>query len=731
MSKQNHLVKTPFDASLYAERVNALMAQMTVAEKVGQLHLEHVADTGSLTDYNLGDTADENSAIDKVRRGAVGTMLAHGLKATNVLQKIAVEESRLGIPLMFGFDVIHGHNTVFPIPLGEAAAWDPAMLVEAEAVAAREAYADGINWVYAPMIDLCRDPRWGRVAEGAGEDPLLGSLIAQAKVKGLQTVNPETGYPYTAACFKHYCGYGLSQGGRDYEECEASTRTLFMDYMKPYAAAVDAGSLTVMSSFNVLNGQVITGSRYYLTEILRERFGFNGFVVSDYDAVKELIHHRVAKDRKDAAGLALTAGVDNDMASHVYEENLETLYHEDVRFAQAVDEAVRRILSVKFAMGLFEHPYHEENAPERYVLTEESRALARKIAAHCCVLLKNKNNLLPLSKDKKYLLTGPLSDDEANMPGMWATYQPETNVSSVKKAMTAAGYNFVHASGMKFTGKYCFHDTDDSGFAQVLELAEDCDEIIFVCGEMAPWSGENRGRVVLDLTDLQYRLLRALKATGKKIISVLMCGRALACTELHNSSDALLLTWHLGTEAGNAIVDVLSGKHCPSGRLPITFPYYATQVPYYHSWLSSGRSREALARYKDGENGPLYPFGYGLSYADITYSNAYIRETALHAEDMLHAGVTLTNHSDCDAYEVVQAYCQDVVSSLPTPDRKLCGFTKVLVPAHSSVEATLDIPVSRFAMMTMELTEVVEPGDFKLYIGHDSSCQDALEFTVE
>lgn len=731
MSKQNILIKKPFDPSQYAVRVNKLMEQMTVAEKVGQLHLEHVADCSSLTDYNLGDKADENNVVDKVRRGAVGTMLMRGLEAANTVQKIAVEESRLGIPLLIGFDVIHGHKTVFPIPLGEAAAWDPDMLADAEAVAAREAYADGINWVYAPMIDLCRDPRWGRVAEGAGEDPLLGSLIAQAKVRGLQTVNPETGYPYTACCFKHYCGYGLSQGGRDYEECEASQRTLFMDYMKPYAAAVDAGAMSAMSSFNVLNGQVITASHYYLTEILREKFGFGGFVVSDYGAVKELIHHRVAKDGKDAAAQAIIAGVDNDMGSHAYEENLETLYQEDSCVAKAVDEAVRRILSVKFALGLFEHPYHEEDSETRYVLTAESRELARNIARHCCVLLKNEEHTLPLSPTKKYFLTGPLSDDEADMPGAWATYYPETNVISVKQAMEEAGYNFVHHDGCPFTGKYCFHDTDESGFAEALELAKDCDEIIYVCGERAPWSGENRGRVSIDLPEPQYKYLRALKATGKKIISVLMCGRAMCCTELDQSSDALLLTWHLGTEAGHAICDVLFGKHSPSGRLPITFPYYTGQIPYYHSVLSSGRSRETLIRYKDGENKPLYPFGYGLSYADITYGKASINQDCYTADQTLHASVTLTNHSSVDAYEVVQAYYQDVVSSLPTPERKLCGFTKVFVPADSSVEATLDIPVHRFAMMTMDLKEVVEPGEFKLFVGHDSTCEEALNFTVE
>jgi beta-glucosidase len=581
------------------------------------------------------------------------------------------------------------------------------------------------------MIDVCRDPRWGRVAEGAGEDPLLGSLIAQAKVKGLQTINPETGYPYVAACFKHYCGYGLSQGGRDYEECDASPRTLFMDYMKPYQAAVDAGAFSAMSSFNVLNGEPVSGSHYYLTEILREKYGFQGAVVSDYDAVKELIHHRVVANRHDAGAKSIVAGVDIDMGSHVYSENLEALYHEDPRFAAAIDESVRRVLSVKFALGLFENPYHEEDAAEKYINKDEYKELSREIARHCIVLLKNEDKTLPLSTKKKYFLTGPLSANEEDMPGCWAGYNPWTNVYSVKKAMEEAGYDFEHCNGITFNGKYCFHDNNDSEFETALAKATECDEIIYVCGERASWSGENRGRVSIDLPENQYRYLRALKATGKKIISVLMTGRSMAVAELAETSDALVLGWHLGTEAGRAVCDILFGSHSPSGRLPITFPYHTGQVPYYHAWLSSGRSRTELARYKDCNNDPLYVFGYGLSYADITYSNLRLDQSTITDQDLLVARVTLTNHSDIDSYEVVQAYFQDVVSSLATPERKLCGFEKVLVPAHESVDVTLEIPAERFAMMTNDLREVVEPGDFILYVGHDSSCQDAIAFVVE
>ncbi len=729
------LTHTPFDPAPYAERVEALLAAMTPAEKIGQLHLADPARNSELTDCNIGSQTKPESIEDKIRRGGVGAMMAPGKEAAARYQEIAVKESRLGIPILFGCDVIHGHRLIFPVPLGEAAAWDPDMIEKAEAVAARDAAEEGINWVYAPMIDLCRDPRWGRVAEGAGEDPLLGSLIAQAKVRGLQTVDPETGYPYVAACFKHYCGYGLAQGGRDYEEADVSPRTLFMDYMKPYAAAVDAGAFSAMSSFNVLNGEPVSGSRYYLNDVLREKYGFGGFVVSDYGAIEELIHHRVAADRRASAVRALCAGVDMDMGSSVYTGEGEALYREDPVFAAAADESVRRILSVKFALGLFEHP-HRRAFPDRIASDKDARALARELARHCMVLLKNgdgeaRNKPLPLTGGEKLFLTGPLADDEADMSGAWGAYRPDTNVYSVKKAIDEAGIPYDSFAGCPFRAKYCFDDTDDGDFAEGIRRAAACDVIVFVCGERSSWSGENRGRVSITLPELQMRYLRELKKLGKPIVSVLMCGRAMACAELAQLSDALLLAWHAGTEAGHAVCDCLYGRHNPCGRLPITFPYYTGQIPYYHSWLSSGRDRNDLIRYKDGENGPLYPFGYGLSYADVAYRSVEILNPALASDkEELHVRVALENVSDVPAWEVVQAYYQDVVSSLATPERKLCGFTKVYVPAHGTAEAELSIPAARFALMTEDLREVVEPGEFRLFVGHDSTCTEERRFTV-
>ena len=724
MSDWNQLIKKPFDPSPYAERIEELLGKMTVAEKVGQLNLECIDDAEELTEWNKGQPVHPGVLTERIRGGLVGAALSRGAERNNNVQRIAVEESRLGIPLLFGYDVIHGHKTIFPIPLAGAATWDPEILCKAEGFAAREAYADGINWIFAPMIDLCRDPRWGRVAEGAGEDPLLGSLIAQAKVRGLQSVNPETGYPYAAACFKHYCGYGLSEGGRDYDECNVSERTLMMEYMKPYAAAVDAGAMSAMSSFNSLNGEPVSGSRHYLTEILREAWGFGGFVVSDFDSVKELIFHRVAADREDAAAIAVTAGVDMDMASGVFLENCEKLYAEDIRFAEAIDEAVRRILAVKLALGLFEHPYTEDK--KEFTYAPEAYALAREVSRRSIVLLENKNGTLPLKKDKKYFLTGPMCDAPRDMIGTWAEMREGVETYTVKRAMEAGGIEHLYHRGCDFYGS-----CDETRRKEALRMASECDEVIFVCGEPSYWSGECSGRVNVDLPELQKDYLRALKAAGHRVTTVLMCGRAMACAETAELSDALVVAWHGGVHGGSAVCDCLFGDCNPSGRLPITFPRHVGQVPIYHSMLSSGRPRERFHRYRDCSSYPLYPFGYGLSYSEIEYEEIALENDRLTADGTLRVNVKLKNLSDTDALETVQAYFRDVVSTVATPERKLCGFVQVKVPARGSATATLEIPGRRLALMTRELREVVEPGEFLLFVGADSTCSTELGFTVE
>ena len=711
---------TPFDPTPYSERVEALLSRMTDEEKVGQLNLECSDDDKELSQYNLAENCAPDGISTKIRQGKVGGLLMRRAEKCRIAQKIAVEESRLGVPLLFGYDVIHGHRTIYPIPLAEASSFDLKLIEECESYAAMDAYSDGINWVYAPMIDLCRDPRWGRVAEGAGEDPLLGSMIAAARVRGFQRVNPITGKPYVGACFKHYCGYGLSMGGRDYEECEMSERTLFSDYMRPYQAAVEAGAMSAMSSFNSLNGEPVSGSRYYLTDVLRGKYGFKGFVVSDYDSVKELVYHRVVKDKREAARRGVVAGVDFDMASRVYADNLVELMQEDEAVRTAVDEAVRRLLSVKFALGLFEDPYNDidrmENVTEKDFI-EKSREMARR----SMVLLKNANKTLPLDKKQKVFLTGPFAKTDYELIGTWALYSPG-KVQSVNCAFLDADRDIVCMEGCSFDGD------DESGFEDAIKASADCDVIVYFCGEPCGWSGECSNRMNIDLPEIQKKYLRELKKTGKKIVSVVLAGRAMCFVELDELSDAVLLAWHPGQEGANAIVELLYGEYSPSGRLPITFPRATGQIPTHHAYLATGRPREdgRFHRYVDGSVAPLYPFGYGLSYADISYSNPKLESSRLaRGEDaVLH--LTVTNSSEIGSFETVLVYFRDVVSTYSTADKKLCGFEKVFVPANSSVDVTVEIPQERLTMMTPDLVEVVEPGEFMLFVGNDT-----LTFMVE
>lgn len=705
------LKKNKFIAGENRKKAEALLGKMTFEEKVGQLVLT----------CGYGEAHPE-----QIRKGLIGGFLmVRGIAQVNEMQRIAVEESRLGIPLIIGYDIIHGCRTIFPIPLATAASWDMDRIRLAESVAAREAYANGINWIYAPMVDLCREPRWGRIAEGAGEDPFLGSCIAQARVEGFQTVNPETGYMYTGACFKHYAGYGLSEGGRDYETTDISERTLHGEYMKPYQAAVNAGAVSAMSSFNSLNGEPVSGSRKYLTDILRGDYGFEGFVVSDWDSVMELIHHRVAADRKDAAKIGLKAGCDMDMNSRVYIENLEELVKEDPEMLNAINESVVRILTVKYALGLFEHPYRAADG-EKSMGSPEFRAIARDVAAHSMVLLKNENKTLPLSKDKKYLITGPIADALRDNLGMWSFTGEDKDIINFLEAFKKENVSYEYIKGCDYDGN------DTSEFEKAKELAAQCDEILYLCGEPNNWSGEAKGRVNIDLTDIQNQYLELLVSTGKPVVSVLMTGRPMACSKLSELSDAILVAWHAGIEAGPATCDCLFGRHNPCGKITATFPRATGQVPIFYSKLSSGRpDTNTHIRYVDCPPTPLYPFGYGLSYADISYADLHIETPVLGKDEPLKASVTVTNSSDIDAYEVVQVYFKDMVSTVATPERKLCDFAKVAVPANSSVTVSFEIPFERFALMTADLKEIVEPGDFLLYVGGSSAAENNAAFSVK
>lgn len=702
----NRDAQEKFKAETYLPKAKKLLQQMTLLEKIGQLTL-----FGSLKEMKM----------NYLRQGLIGGLLnVSGADQVNSLQKIAVEETRLGIPLLIGDDVIHGYRTTFPIPLASAASFDMEKIELAESVAAKEAYACGINWIYAPMVDITREPRWGRVAEGAGEDTYLGCCVAKARVKGLQTLNPKTGLPYAAACPKHFAGYGLAEGGRDYDACDISEHTLFSTYMPPYESAINAGAMSIMSSFNTLNGEPVSGSKRFLTDVLRNKYGFEGMVVSDWESIMELIFHRVAADRKDAARIAVKAGNDMDMHSGVYMEHMQKLVEEEPEILDFIDQSVLRILSVKYALGLFENPYRDA-AGESILLNSGFRAIARDVARSSMVLLKNNERLLPLKKGVKVFLTGPLADSREDMVGMWRCKGNPVDVITVKDALPEA----LYIKGCDIEGGR------SEEFEKAIKLAADCDVIVYACGEPESWTGEIHCKTDISLPGIQNEYARLLKETGKPLVALLMVGRPVACTELDEISDAILLGWHPGIEAGNAVCDCLFGDYSPAGKLPMTFPRTTGQIPIFYSHLSSGRPYENFQRYIDSPVTPLYPFGYGLTYSPITYSNLTIENPTLKDGQMLKFRVDVSNTGDMDTEEVVQVYFKDLVSSVATPERKLCDFKKILIKAGSSITLDFSVPSEAFAFLNFNLEKTLEKGEFQLFVGSDSTCDYSANFYVE
>lgn len=709
-----HSEKNIFKIEPYKTRAKEILDKMTLEEKVGQLVL-----LGSMGQLNKDD----------LRAGKIGSFLnVPDVKTANELQKIAVTETRLGIPLLIGHDVVHGDRTLFPVPLGSAASFDLEKIENSEAVAAEEAYHEGINWIYSPMVDISRDSRWGRTAEGAGEDKFYGSKVAAARVKGFQKINPETGKPFTAACFKHYCGYGLSEAGRDYEACDIGERTLYGEYLPVYKAALEAGSMTCMCSFNTLNGIPVTGSHYYLTELLREKWGFEGALVSDWQSVSELIYHRVAETEKDCAKLAIHAGCDIDMHSGVYFRELEKAALENENIINEIDAAVLRVLCVKLALGLFENPYREENN-EKYFLTEENRKASRTMAENSMVLLKNTDGILPLKRDgKKWLVTGPFADAKFENMGIWGGRGDPQTVVTIKEALeNDGGIAVEYLEGCKFEGN------DRSKMKTAARLAAGCDGIIYVCGEPCQWAGENGGRVDLSLGALQSEYLKLLSSLRKPLITVVLTSRPLAIENVDNASDAVLLGWQGGVELGNAAAGILFGDVSPSGRLPITFPRHTGQLPFYYANLSGGRPRwrpDVLSRYKDCETTPLYPFGYGLTYGNAVYSEVTLDKKTITENDTIQASVTVKNDSENDIREVVQVYFKDLVSSVATPEKRLCGFEKIELKAHEEKTLRFSFIPDDFSFIGNDLIPIVEKGKFAIYIGPNSTTQNEAIFEL-
>ena len=718
-NKQSALIKLDIE-----EKIDALLVQMTLLEKVGQLTQLGSSIVGGFDlQQFMKDLPVEKHELyqrdlheDWIRKGWVGSYLGRiGADEINRMQKIAVEESRLGIPLIFGLDVIHGFRTVFPIPLAEACSWEPELARKTAEIAAREASAAGLHWTFAPMVDIARDPRWGRISEGSGEDPYLGSVFAEARVRGFQGDDPSDP-EHVAACAKHYIGYGGALAGRDYNTVEMAVQTLHDVYLPPFAAAARAGVLTFMSAFNDLNGVPASANRYTLTEILRGQLDFNGFVVSDSSSIAELVPHGYATDRKDAGRKALAAGVDMDMVTESYRFDIPDLVETGEFPMAVVDEAVRRILRVKFLLGLFERPYRSTAEHEAATqLNPEHLRVARESARRSTVLLKNTGQLLPLKKDQKLAVIGPLADSAEDMLGSWAFTGMSKDVVTILQGLrSAAEVEMLYARGCDLLGR----ETPD--FESALAAAQAADVVVAVVGEPAGMSGEAASRMYLGLTGHQEALLKALKETGKPLVVVLSNGRPLAVPWVAAHADAILETWHLGVQAGTAVADVLYGEYNPSGKLVATFPYSEGQCPIYYNHPNTGRPAGDFyftSKYHDGPVEPLYPFGFGLSYTTFGYSDLKIHSGA----EIINISAKVQNTGRVTGEEVVQLYVGDVVGSRVRPVKELKDFQKIQLAPDESREVTFELKVSDLGFYNEAMQYVVEPGRFKVWVGTNSA----------
>jgi beta-glucosidase len=701
-------------------RINALLARMTLEEKLGQLQQLDGEANGNFRPEHL----------QLARQGLLGSTLnVRGAQRTNELQRTAVTESRLKIPLIFGFDVIHGYRTIFPIPLGEAASWDPAAVERAAGIAAAEARAAGVHWTFAPMVDIARDPRWGRIAEGSGEDPYLGSLMARARVRGFQ------GSDYSArdkvlACAKHWVAYGAAEAGRDYNTTDVSERSLREVYFPPFKAAVDAGVGTFMSAFNDLNGVPSSANPFTLTDVLRGEWKFDGFVVSDYTSVEELIKHGVAADGAEAAREALSAGVDMEMVSRLYNKNAAELIRERKLSQQTIDEAVRRILRIKFRLGLFDKPYADEALERTAIFNSANVAAAREIAGRSMVLLKNEHDVLPLDKNVRSIaLIGPLADSRQDMLGSWTgDGKPEdaiTLLQGIKAKVPQTKINYA---------KGCEINSDNAdGFEAALRAARESDITIIAVGESADMSGEAASRSSLDLPGRQLDLVKAVQATGKPTIVVLMNGRPLTINWLAGNTSAILETWFAGTQAGNAIADVLFGDVNPGGKLPATFPRSVGQIPLYYNHKDTGRPPDAknkyTSKYLDVDWRPLFPFGYGLSYTQFKITNLQLSAQRIPYTGQLKVSVDLENTGKRAGDEVVQLYIRDTAASVTRPVKELKGFQRITLRPGEKKQVEFVLTGQQLGFWNRQMRFTVEPGEFKVMVGPNS--EDLLEGTFE
>ncbi|RMB63859.1 beta-glucosidase BglX [Dokdonia sinensis] len=724
-----------------ARKVDSLLAIMTLEEKIGQMNQYN-----GFTDFTgpAPKGGDAERKYEYLRKGYVGSMLnVRGVKNVRAVQKIAVEESRLGIPLIIGFDVIHGYKTMAPIPLAEAASWDMEAIQRSAEVAAAEAAASGINWTFAPMVDISRDARWGRVMEGAGEDPFLGSDIAAARVRGFQ--GDDLSDPLTiAACAKHWAAYGFAEGGRDYNTSDIGTSTLYNVVFPPFKAAADAGVKTFMNSFNTLNGIPATGDKFLQREILKGKWDFEGFVISDWGSIKEMVDHGFAKDGKEAARLAVTAGSDMDMESDLYVTELAGLVKAGKVDEAMITDAARRILTVKFELGLFEDPYRycDEAREKEVVYNEKYQEDVLDMARKSIVLLKNKGNLLPLKKQgQKIALIGALADDKSSPLGSWRIASDDGTAVSVKEGMEKyEGNTLTYAKGADVvTGDATFYrelninETDTSAFAKAVSTARDADVVVMVLGEHGFMSGEGRSRTTLNMPGVQQELLEAVYAVNKNIVLVLNNGRPLVIDWAAENIPTIVEGWHLGSQAGNAIAHVLYGDYNPSGKLPMSFPRNVGQVPIYYNPKSTGRPNNAgdnlvfWSHYGDSENTPLYPFGHGLSYTTFKYSNMAVTPKASGAT----VKVTVTNTGTVEGKEIVQLYLQDPFASVTRPTRELKGYEAVMLVPGASKEITFELTGEELGFYNNQGEWIVESGDFNVWVGGSSDAKLMKSFELE
>ena len=715
-------------------RVDSVLKLMTLEEKIGQLN-----------QYNgfweiTGPTPKDGQAAKKyenLKKGLVGSMLnVKGVKDVRALQKIAVEETRLGIPLLFGFDVIHGYKTISPIPLAEAASWDLAEIKKSAAIAAEEAASVGLNWTFAPMVDIARDARWGRVMEGSGEDPFLGSQIAVARIQGFQGEDLKAKNTILA-CAKHFAGYAFAESGRDYNTVDIGESTLQNIVFPPFKASVDAGVRTFMNSFNELNGIPATGNKYLQRQILKGDWGFDGFVVSDWGSINEMIAHGYAKDNKQAAEIAINAGSDMDMESSAYVAHLADLVKEGKVKESLIDDAARRILKVKFELGLFDNPYLycDENYEKATVGKKAFHDGVLEMAKKSIVLLKNEKELLPLKKSgQKIVLIGALANDKTSPLGSWRIAADDETAVSVLEGMNEyKGNQLTYVKGAnvaegrtEFVWETKINTTDKSGFAEAITAAKGADVVVMVLGEHGLQSGEGRSRTDIGLPGVQQELLEEVYKVNPNIVLVLNNGRPLAIPWADEKIPSIVEAWHLGTQSGNAIAQVLYGDYNPSGKLPMTFPRNVGQVPIYYNYKNTGRplmsEPESVfwSHYSDEKNTPLYPFGYGLSYTKFEYSNLELNQKSFSGDETIEVTVSVKNTGKYTGKEVVQLYIRDLFASVTRPVKELKGFEMIELQPNETKKVHFTINKKTIEFFTANSKWEAENGDFKLFVGGNS-----------